>query len=139
MLSRTLLKRMNNEERSLIKEGAIFMSLITGGLAYFNYREWVKKDFLRSEGHYRFHSRTTNITPWKQLYFTWWRMPDEEFNVYHRFKPYFIIGQLDTSKEVLIPHTRVDENGVEHKGFNVVNPVYCYEGGRLSFEKAFAK
>lgn len=138
MLTRTLLRRLNNEDRNLIKEGALLTTLITGGLAYFNYREWVKKDFLRSEGHYRFHSRTQNITPWKQLYFTWWRMPDEEFNVYHRFKPYFIIGQLDTSKEVLIPAVRYDEQGNAHHGFNVVNPVYCYEGGRLSFEKTFA-
>ena len=60
-------------------------------------------------------------------------MPDEEFNVYHRFKPYFIIGQLDTSKEVLIPAVHYDENGNSQNGYNVVNPVYCYEGGRLSF------
>lgn len=66
-------------------------------------------------------------------------MPDEEFNVYHRFKPYFILGQLDTSKEILIPAVRYDEHGNKHNGFNVINPVYCYEGGRLSFEKAFAK
>jgi hypothetical protein len=134
-----MMKRLTSEDRSFVKEGAIFAALVTGGLAYVNYREWVKKDFLRSEGHYRFHSRTTNITPWKQLYFTWWRMPDEEFNVYHRFKPYFVIGQLDTSKEVLIPATRYDELGNQLKGYNVVNPLYCYEGGRLSFQKAFAK
>jgi len=139
MLARSLLKRMNNEDRGLVKEGAIFLSLITGGFAYFNYREFIKKDFLRSEGHYRFNGRTQNVTPWKQLYFTWWRMPDEEFNVYHRFKPYFVIGQLDTSKEVLIPAKRTDEFGQTQDGFNVINPLYCYEGGRLSFQKAFAK
>ena len=130
---------MTSDERDLIKTGGIFMTVITGGLSYFSYREWVKKDFLRSEGHYRFNSRTTNITPWKQLYFTWWRMPDEEFNVYHRFKPYFMIGQLDTSKEVLIPATFTDEAGTKHEGFNVVSPLYCYEGGRLSLKDAFAK
>ena len=92
MLARSLIKRMSNEDRNLIKEGGIFMTLLTGTFAYFNYREYIKKDFLRSEGHYRFNSRTQNMTPWKQLYFTWWRMPDEEFNVYHRFKPYFIVG-----------------------------------------------
>ncbi len=107
MLTRSLLKRMNKEDRNLVKEGAIF----TGGISYFNYREWIKKDFMRSEGHYRFNSRTENCTPWKQLYFTWWRMPDEEFNVYHRFKPYFIIGQLDSSKEILIPAVHTDPNG----------------------------
>jgi hypothetical protein len=104
---------MNNEERNLVKEGAIFTTIVTGALSYFNYREWVKKDFLRSEGHYRMSSRVQNITPWKQLYFTWWRMPDEEFNVYHRFKPYFLIGQLDSSKEVLIPANRKDPLGNE--------------------------
>jgi len=108
MLGKTLLKRMNNEERNLVKDGAIMTAILTGGFAYLNYREWIKKDFLRSEGHYRFHSRTQNITPWKQLYFTWWRMPDEEFNVYHRFKPYFMIGQLDLSKEILIPASYTD-------------------------------
>lgn len=139
MLGRTLLKRMNNEERNLVKDGAIMTAIITGAISYLSYREWVKKDFLRSEGHYRFHSRTQNITPWKQLYFTWWRMPDEEFNVYHRFKPYFMIGQLDLSKEILIPATRTDPTGAVHHGYNVINPLYCYEGGRLSFQKAFAE
>ena len=130
---------MSNEDRNLVKEGGAFLTILTGGFAYFNYREYIKKDFLRSEGHYRFNSRTQNITPWKQLYFTWWRMPDEEFNVYHRFKPYFMLGQLDTSKEVLIPATRIDEFGNKQEGYNVINPLYCYEGGRLSFGRAFAK
>jgi hypothetical protein len=138
MLARSLLKRMHNEERSAVKDGALLLTLITGGLAYFNYREYIKKDFLRSEGHYRFSSRTQNITPWKQLYFTWWRMPDEEFNVYHRFKPYFLIGQIDYTKEILIPKKRYFD-GQAVDGYDVINPLYCYEGGRLSFEKAFNK
>jgi hypothetical protein len=83
---------MNNEDRSFVKDGALLITILTGGLSYFNYREYVKKDFLRSEGHYRLNSKTTNSTPWKNLYITWWRMPEEEFNVYHRFKPYFMIG-----------------------------------------------
>jgi hypothetical protein len=66
-------------------------------------------------------------------------MPDEEFNVYHRFKPYFVIGQLDTSKEVLIPSVRYDEAGNAMNGYDVINPLYCYEGGRLSLQKAFNK
>ena len=56
---------MNNEDRNLVKDGAILMTALAGGIAYLNYREYIKKDFLRSEGHYRFHSRTQNITPWK--------------------------------------------------------------------------
>lgn len=58
MLSRSLIKRMNFEERNLLKDGAIFTAMFTGIFSYFNYREYIKKDFLRSEGHYRFHSRT---------------------------------------------------------------------------------
>jgi cytochrome oxidase assembly protein ShyY1 len=57
-------------------------------------------------------------------------MPLEEYNVYHRFKPYFILGQLDHTKEVLIPKKR---DG--HDGFDVINAVYCYEGGKTSFRE----
>lgn len=60
-----MLKRLSNEDRNLVKDGAIFMTMLAGTFSYFNYREYVKKDFLRSEGHYRFNSRTQNITPWK--------------------------------------------------------------------------
>lgn len=56
-------------------------------------------------------------------------MPDEEWVVYHRFKPYFLIGQLDHSKEVLIPR---EKNG--QAGFDVINPLYCYEGGKVSMK-----
>jgi hypothetical protein len=100
---------MSSEERNYIRDGAIYTTLFTGLFSYFNYREYIRKDFLRSEGHYRFSARISNMTPWKQLYFTWWRMPDEEFTVYHRFKPYYIIGQLDYTKEVLIPKRKYIE------------------------------
>ena len=127
MLAKSLIKKMSKSERSLICDGAIVCGLATGSLAYWNYREKVRKEFMRSEAHYRFSHLTENITPWKQLYFTWWRMPEEEYNVYHRFKPYYILGQLDFSKEVLIPNKK---NGVD--GFDVINPLYCYEGGKVS-------
>lgn len=78
------------------------------------------------------------MTPWKQLYFTWWRMPEEEFTVYHRFKPYFIIGQVDYTKEVLIPRVKT-VGGVKMHGYDVINPVYCYEGGKFSFKNLFNK
>lgn len=58
MLARTLFKRLSNEDRGYVKEGAVFMTILTGAVSYFNYREYIKKDFLRSEGHYRFNSRT---------------------------------------------------------------------------------
>jgi hypothetical protein len=65
MLSRSLIKRISAEDRGLIRDGGIFLSIVFGGLSYYNYREFIKKDFLRSEGHYRFNSRLQNITPWK--------------------------------------------------------------------------
>ena len=76
--------------------------------------------------------RMINMTPFKTLYYTWWRMPIEEFNVYHRMKPYFIIGQLDQSKEILIPREKDGQ-----AGYDVINPLYCYEGGKISFKNAF--
>ena len=120
---------MNVADRSLVREGAASTCIITGAVAYFHYRERIRKEFMRSEAHYRLNSEVENITPWKQLYWTWWRMPEQEFNVYHRFKPYFILGQIDYTKEVLIPRTK---DGV--KGFDVINPLYCYEGGKQSFK-----
>jgi hypothetical protein len=105
LTARSIIKRLNTEEKDYVRTGAIFMGFMTGGWGYYNYREFIKKDFLKSEGHYRLSNRIINMTPYKTLYFTWWRMPLEEFNVYHRFMPYFIIGQLDQSKEILIPRT----------------------------------
>ena len=52
------------------------------------------------------------------------------FVTYHRFKPSFILGQLDQTKEILIPKKRFG-----HHGFDVINPLYCYEGGRTSFRE----
>ena len=129
MLARTLIQKMQPKERSLVRDGAATVCLLSGAVAYWNYRERIRKDFLRSEAHYRFSHRVENVTPWKQLYWTWWRMPKEEYNVYHRFKPYFILGQLDYSKEILIPRKH---NGVD--GFDVINPLYCYEGGKVSMK-----
>jgi hypothetical protein len=103
MLARGLIKKMNTKDKSYIRDGGIITAMATGTIAYWNYRERIRKDFLRSEAHYRLSNIVKNITPWKQLYFTWWRMPEIEFNVYHRFMPYYILGQLDYTKEILIP------------------------------------
>ena len=138
MLSQSVIKRLTAEERKYVRDAGIILGLITGGVAYHNYRQYLKKDFLRSEGHYRFNSTIRNCTPWKQMYFTWWRMPDQEYNVYHRFKPYYVVGQIDYTKEVLIPRTR-HVDGVTMEGYDVINPLYCYEGGKISFRRAFAK
>lgn len=129
MLARSLVTKMKPAERKLVRDGSLTLALFTGAVAYWNYREKIRKEFLRSEGHYRFSHVVENVTPWKQLYWTWWRMPKEEYNVYHRFRPYYIIGQIDYSKEILLP---VKRDGVD--GFDVINPLYCYEGGKTSFE-----
>lgn len=55
-------------------------------------------------------------------------MPELEYKAYHQFKPYYVLGQLDHSKEILIPKKK---NGQE--GFLVFNPMYCYDGGKLKF------
>lgn len=65
MLTRSLIRRMGTEERNHLKDGASIIGLFTGLISYFNYREYIKKDFLKSEGHYRMSSRITNMTPWK--------------------------------------------------------------------------
>lgn len=70
------------------------------------------------------------------MYFTWWRMPEQEWAVYHKFKPYFVLGQLDMSKEILIPRTKTIR-GIPQEGFDVINPLYCYEGGKLSMQGLF--
>ena len=126
---------MARDDKKLLRDGAIYTALATGAFAYYHYREYIGKAFRRSEAHYKFTQVVTNITPWQQMYFSWWRMPEEEWTVYHRFRPYYVIGQLDYSKEVLIPRTK-EINGVKYDGFDVINPFYCYEGGKICMNKA---
>lgn len=78
------------------------------------------------------------MTPWGNMFFTWHRMPREEYDSYHKFKPYYVIGQIDYSKEVLIPATKVI-NGKKHQGYDVILPLYCYEGGKLSWKALLDK
>lgn len=130
-----MIKRMNKPERESLAHGALFVGLITGAVSYLNYRFYLQKEFYRSEGHYRLGQTLTNMTPYKQLYFTWWRMPRQEFEVYHRFTPYYIMGQLDQSKEILIPKQKII-NGQKQDGYIVISPLYCYEGGRFSLKNA---
>ena len=106
MYAPALIRRMAKEERTLVRSGALYTSIFTGAFAYFHYREDIRKSFRRAEGHYKLNQMVTNCTPWKQMYFSWGRMPEEEWTVYHRFRPYFIVGQLDYSKEVLIPREK---------------------------------
>jgi hypothetical protein len=130
MLAKSLIQKMNAAERTKVRDGAGVLAATLGGVAYWNYRERLRKEFLRSEACYRLSWQVENMTPWRQLYFTWWRMPREEYDVYHRFKPYFILGQIDHTKEILLPKKM---DGVD--GFEVINPLYCYEGGKHSFRE----
>lgn len=118
----------------MVREGAALGLILSGGVGYWNYRERIRKQFLRGEAHYRMGQQMQNCTPWKQLYFSWYRMPEEEFTVYHRFKPYYMMGQIDHSKEILIPKKK---DGAD--GYEVLNPLYCYEGGKVSFKDMFAE
>ena len=54
MLVKSFIKRMNKTDRHHLRDGAIYTGMFTGAIAYWNYRERIRKDFLRSEGHYRF-------------------------------------------------------------------------------------
>ena len=92
------------------------------------YRNDGKRKYLRSFGHYRLGRRVSNITPFEAPWTNWYRMPYEEYTATHRFHPYYMIGQLDYSKEVLIPRKRNGEDG-----FFVLNPLYCYDGGQIRF------
>lgn len=48
------------------------------------------------------------------------------------FKPYYLIGQLDKSKEILIP-TKKWVDGKQVDGYSIINPIYTYENGRLLY------
>jgi hypothetical protein len=56
MLAKSLIKKMNVEDRLKVRDGAGVLALLTGAIAYFNYRQRICKEFLRSEAHYRFSS-----------------------------------------------------------------------------------
>jgi len=94
--------------------------------SFFCYKMNGSKEVDISRGHYRFGMPITNVTPWEANYYSWYRMPDLEYLSKHQFKPYYIIGQMDHSKEILIPKKK---EGIE--GFLVFNPLYCYDGGKL--------
>jgi len=66
---------MNPAERGKVRDGALVSAGVTGIIAYWNYRERIRKEFMRSEGYYRMAAKIENMTPWKALYFSWWRMP----------------------------------------------------------------
>lgn len=57
-------------------------------------------------------------------------MPRQEYDAYYKFFPFYVTGQLDTTKEVLIPREK-DGNA----GYDVISPLYCYDGGRYSVPK----
>jgi len=65
MLAKSLIRKMNMTDRSQVRDGATMLFFTTAAVSYWNYRERIRKDFLRSEGHYRFSNMTENVTPWK--------------------------------------------------------------------------
>lgn len=63
MLVRDIVRRLSIKEQSLVKEGAVMTTLVTGAFAYYNYRRFIAKEFLRSDAHYRFSWQIHNCTP----------------------------------------------------------------------------
>jgi len=57
-------------------------------------------------------------------------MPKEEYDAFYRFRGFYVTGQLDTTKEVLIPRKR---EGLA--GYDVLSPLYCYDGGKWSIKR----
>ncbi len=53
MLARSIINKMPKAEQSLVRQGFVGTGLFTGYIGYWNYREHIKKEFLRSEGHYK--------------------------------------------------------------------------------------
>lgn len=132
-MSSVALRRLRGKTKDAVNYGALSVGLLTGGIAYFNWRLKIRKEFVLGHGLTRLSGRAQNITPWKSQWLTWYRMPDQEYDAYYKFKPYYVIGQLDYSKEVLIPKDKTID-GETHKGFDVVNPLYCYDGGTVNAE-----
>ena len=64
MLSRSIVKRVSNQERQQIKLGALTVLFATSSVSYWNYRQYLKKQLLRSEGHYRLSNDVKNMTPY---------------------------------------------------------------------------
>lgn len=137
-MSSVALRRLRGKTKDAVSYGALSIGLLTGSIAYFNWRLKMEKEFRIGHGLYRLSTKAQNITPWKSQWMTWYRMPDQEFDAYHRFMPYYVIGQLDYSKEVLIPKTKTID-GVTHDGFDVINPLYCYDGGTVNAETIKSK
>lgn len=129
------IRRLRGNSKKLVNLGAFQLGLLTGFVAYWNYRFKIKKEFLVSHGLHKFNGPAKNKTPWESQWLTWFRMPEQEFMVYHRFRPYYVIGQIDYTKEVLIPSTKTI-GGRRVDGFDVINPLYCYDGGRLNLQNA---
>lgn len=127
------IRRLRGNARRSVNTGAFGVGFATGMLAYWNYRFTIKKEFLIGHGLHRFSQQVTNYTPYDVQWLTFYRMPWEEYKVHHLFSPYSVIGQIDYSKEVLIPKTKT-VGGKSVVGFDVLNPLYCYDAGKINLE-----
>lgn len=54
MLTRNLIKRMSTAERSQFHLGCFTGGVVFGTIGYFQYRDYLRKTFQRSEGHHKF-------------------------------------------------------------------------------------
>lgn len=124
------IRRLRGSAKRSVNLGAFGVGSVTGMLAYWHYRFKIKKEFLLGHGLYRLSSAAVNYTPYDQQWLTFYRMPWQEYHAHHLFRPYYVIGQIDYSKEVLIPK-EVTLDGKKVSGFDVINPLYCYDAGKF--------
>lgn len=126
----TLLRSFSGRERGHIKKAALFSAVASAFSAYYSYRNYRAKDFNRMHANFRLSETPMNGTPVFHMFKTWYRMPWQDYQMYHRFKPYFVQGHIDYEKEILIPRTRW-VNGRPVLGCDVYNPFYCFDDGRM--------
>jgi hypothetical protein len=89
---RQMVRKRPLQDQANISRGLFFSSCLIGVGAYACYRKYIQEEFLVSHAHYKMSEKMVNATPWKKMYFTWYRMPYQEYNAYHRFRPYYVLG-----------------------------------------------
>ena len=126
------LRSLSGHELGNFRAGAMFLSIIFGGMGYYYYRQYKTQKFQVSAAYYKlvslaplnagyqfwFNGREVEEVQQMTLYY---RMPRKEFDIKYRNRSAFIMGEFDHDKEILIPTTK---NGAD--GYDVVTPFYYY-------------
>ncbi len=126
------LRSLSGHELGNFRAGAMFLSIIFGGMGYYYYRQYKTQKFQVSAAYYKlvslsplnagyqfwFNGREVEEVQQMTLYY---RMPRKEFDIKYRNRSAYIMGEFDHDKEILIPSTK---NGAD--GYDVVTPFYYY-------------